>query len=606
MIARRSHPDIGSAAPAAPVLYSTPLVSTTTSRNRRPSLSHSDSFRNSIYIVNSNYAHYGHSILTKSVSNTAGGAVASSYNSFQNKESTLSQPQLSKEKKTKQERPKSSYRSLLSQNENSTFKKFLSKLDQSDLFKGNSSSKNAAKDEPVTINSLPMEILNLIIDYTADHMSKVTCLYVNKAFYKAAKPVLYERPLLKTTYRAAQLLTSIRENPLNGELVKSLDFSKLETGAIVSETLEDQSDNYHGDNESLNDLGVLDYAYASWRDWKYRGDPLYGSSLLNSYKLSNSKSSQSVDSLPVSYSHKTSFLSKLKITTANIDQTPLNKLKDKVKLKLRSNKTKKRPRSVSDPNIAAMNVKRSNTFKKKNVTFRDAKLSEFEPFRLKHPYTNKFLLKYANSKDLPIGYILYFIELCPNITDLNISSISLSSDHKIIYRNKSHQMPKKPSLVEDALSTPTSSRSQLVTPTVDLTPRYLSDSNIYFNLKTFDNDFKSLTETDILEFILENLKKLQILKMASIPWLNFKNIQEIFIKHPRPLIVQRQSDPSTNLQIDVSNSGMIKHMRWATYYKNIEDFVEMFSKTQEQIDELEIDPIRAFHDGILRNVGMNY
>lgn len=40
-------------------------------------------------------------------------------------------------------------------------------------------------------------------------------------------------------------------------------------------------------------------------------------------------------------------------------------------------------------------------------------------------------MNYSASKDLPIGYILHLISLCPNIISLNLGNLSLSTDYEI-------------------------------------------------------------------------------------------------------------------------------------------------------------------------------
>ena len=44
---------------------------------------------------------------------------------------------------------------------------------------------------------------------------------------------------------------------------------------------------------------------------------------------------------------------------------------------------------------------------------------------------NKFLINYSTTKDLPIGYILHLINLCPNLVSLNLGNLSLSTDYEI-------------------------------------------------------------------------------------------------------------------------------------------------------------------------------
>lgn len=45
---------------------------------------------------------------------------------------------------------------------------------------------------------------------------------------------------------------------------------------------------------------------------------------------------------------------------------------------------------------------------------------------------NKFLLKYAPYKDLPLGYILHMLNLCPNLVELNLSNLVICTDFKLI------------------------------------------------------------------------------------------------------------------------------------------------------------------------------
>lgn len=48
--------------------------------------------------------------------------------------------------------------------------------------------------------------------------------------------------------------------------------------------------------------------------------------------------------------------------------------------------------------------------------------------------TNKYLLKFALSKDLPLGYIFHLVRLCPNMTLLNLANLNISSDFEVQLR----------------------------------------------------------------------------------------------------------------------------------------------------------------------------
>lgn len=60
------------------------------------------------------------------------------------------------------------------------------------------------------------------------------------------------------------------------------------------------------------------------------------------------------------------------------------------------------------------------------------KFSIEQPFSTHHPYANKFLLKYAPYRDLPLGYILHMLNLCPNLNELNLSNLVICTDFKLI------------------------------------------------------------------------------------------------------------------------------------------------------------------------------
>lgn len=94
------------------------------------------------------------------------------------------------------------------------------------------------------------------------------------------------------------------------------------------------------------------------------------------------------------------------------------------------------------------------------------------PFKTGHPYANKFLLKYAPYRDLPIGYILHILKLCPNITHLDLSHLVFCPDFEVI--------TKKPSKIMNSTSllpAVQESATSVVKSEADLEVVYLTDSN---------------------------------------------------------------------------------------------------------------------------------
>ncbi|CCH62636.1 hypothetical protein TBLA_0H03550 [Henningerozyma blattae CBS 6284] len=163
------------------------------------------------------------------------------------------------------------------------------------------------RDDPFkTINDLPVEILVNVIQMIDRHNNGsqkvlLALLSINKNFYTSTKLVLYQYPKFNSTYRLAQFVTSIRQNPENGLLVKTLDLSSLKPGLVTTSsavttpiTSDDELSpiNSANSNSSTNVASSSanlkidnDIAYAGWRDWRLRTDPLYSSPLLNTMNL---------------------------------------------------------------------------------------------------------------------------------------------------------------------------------------------------------------------------------------------------------------------------------------------------------------------------------
>lgn len=512
-----------------------------------------------VYIVN-NYNSYGHSVFHSRSALSQHSQQSQRTDSQQSRDSH-GVAELIAEAPVK--RPKFGYKSLLIQD--SKVKRFLNKLDPDSFSLFSSRAPSLA-----TISSLPTELLTLTISYVGDYKSTISCLYVNKSFSRAAKPVVYHAPVLHSTYRVAQLVSSLREFD-NGQWIRCLDLSQLEPGLI--------SDEGHDAGSINSSENGIEYALASWRDWKYKDDPLYGSALMNSYNLSKSKSTMSYDS-----QGSTNSLSRI-FTRFKSSDMELEKFRSSLrrmfsKLNRKSNKSK--ISKVISHQLPGLQVHRAAS---KNSQSREVKWQvedlKNQPFSSGHPYTNKFLLKYANSKDLPIGHILYLLELCPNLLHLDLSNMSLSEDFQI-----SCQKPSINSLIESVLENSTDD---------SMKSNYLSDNNVHFNVHEQSHiQFKKLQELDIVSQMCQ-LKKLSTLSLSNVSWLNYRIIHG--------LSLQSKSVLNGRLQkIDFTNSGMMRGLGWARVFEELREFKEYFAHEVELIVEEEEDEF----DILVRGIGMNY
>lgn len=399
------------------------------------------------------------------------------------------------------------------------------------------------------INCLPVEVLaSILLMVSDDQKSLTSALYVSRAFCEAAKTVLYQYPKFTSTYRVGQFVTSLRLHPENGNYVKVLDLSHLRNGLIGDQTdscdSRDEVDEEErrkrsviGGSDSLDDSSDNDnyeIALAGWRDWRHRNDPFYGATFLNSFNLkkvvsrsssissqvsSSTTSSQALNSMTHARKHRSnssvsSFTSSImssfqnpshvSLTTTNStnngsvnynvsagtknsnkDQKQKNRESIWLKIKIGS---KKRNR-IKNQRIKEKKIQEENQRSNNDAT---VKFEVSQPYKRKHPYTNKFLLKYAPYCDLPIGYLLHILKLCPNITKLNLSNLIVCSDFELICK-KSKIRPSYSMLsaVQESVVATTKSEA-------DLEVVYLTDSNKSYDYYT--NSRNRMSTVDPLNF----------------------------------------------------------------------------------------------------------
>ncbi|CDO95132.1 unnamed protein product [Kluyveromyces dobzhanskii CBS 2104] len=120
------------------------------------------------------------------------------------------------------------------------------------------------------INCLPEELVCWIIDNLNDGGSQRMCLSISKEWSECAKRVIYRDVSFTSTYRVGQFVTSLRENPRYGMYVESLDLSQLKNGFIEEPSAADEN----GTAPDSYGFEPPEVAYAGWRDWRYRKNPL--------------------------------------------------------------------------------------------------------------------------------------------------------------------------------------------------------------------------------------------------------------------------------------------------------------------------------------------
>ncbi|PSK36890.1 hypothetical protein C7M61_003754 [Candidozyma pseudohaemuli] len=237
-----------------------------------------------------------------------------------------------------------------------------------------------------TFNDLPEEIQIHVFSLVDDTPSYQNCLYTCKTFYRLAKPFMFRYVAFSSTFRFAQFITYLRLNPALGCHVLEVDLSQLKPG---NWELEAQSDTEQEENDTDQFHDIL-AIWAGWRDWKFANNPLY-----------------TLHPLPAT-----------PLTKALL-HAPHGPPSPKKRKFLRYFKKRRR----SHAKIEAPEEQRPLPGARRH--------SQWLLQHLSHPKINKFLMNYSSLKDVPIGYIIHLINMCPNLRSLNLGSLSLSTDYMI-------------------------------------------------------------------------------------------------------------------------------------------------------------------------------
>lgn len=436
------------------------------------------------------------------------------------------------------------------------------------------------------------------------------------------------------------------------------------------DTDQESTAQYNPTDGESNEDGLPLIALAGWRDWRYRFDPLYSSPILNSYRLKKITSRSSSISSSSSSSSKntnkryrsssvTSFtsslmsslysssltrsattLSSISLSSSSAQETSTHKRSGKwfKSIFSSSNHEKRKSKAhlssgLKTPNRESVATQAENS-RTTSVKFDIQTNSRHQPFHEKHPYTNKFLLKYALYKDLPLGYILHLVSHCPNLENLNLSHLIISSDFQVTLRNiRSKNISSLLPTVEEKKASETifgGFETEPVGRSLDVV--YLTDSNksyqyyeescnrdhqtvsmphpsysalyagswIYSNYpppinqstkfreerKRNSGSCKEYTLTKLephhfFEKVSDKSSRLKSLQLDGVVWCNQQDVksfvlsrfQEFSSKEPTPTYGTSCED-ITDLQLSFQHSGMGRNLSWAST-GNVVQFVTL-------------------------------
>lgn len=456
---------------------------------------------------------------------------------------------------------------------------------------------------PATFNDLPEEIQIRIFDFVNDKASYQNCLFTSKAFYRMAKPFLFQNVSFTSTYRFAQFITYLRVNSALGLHVLEVDLSQLRPGNWELEAQSDDDQDLDTDQDEFSDISAI---WAGWRDWKFANNPLYTLHPLPATPLTKVTLVTSPGAFPPSKKRK--FLSYFK-----------KRRRSTVRPELPDGRKPPHQRHVS---WALQNSS--------------------------HPKINKFLMNYSSLKDLLIGYIVHLVNLCPNLRSVNFGNLSLSTDYMISpkmsqkYQNfdimnnfskamiekidglypmsnsdlglltgeptirRAHDLASSASSVfsMSTMSKPIRKYNSLLPPLPKLVRDilYLSkgDGIVFLsdlNLKSINSaHLEAISEAEILDCMRKRAGTLQNINLCSMIWINLRLVKQFIWDLLADDIEQKRIDgkdyflfknnyfspleplddedddedmdeakfkQSKSLVLDLSNSGMSRNLRWA-------------------------------------------
>ncbi|KAK6205215.1 uncharacterized protein RJT21DRAFT_129390 [Scheffersomyces amazonensis] len=307
--------------------------------------------------------------------------------------------------------------------------------------------------QPIQFKNLPVEVLDYIFFLVDSKQDYKSCMYTCKLFYYFSKPYYYQHLKFTSTYRFAQFITYLRLNSEIGYYVKSIDLSTIKPGydedaeenintnndynnqgqnqlnhphqnvEIDFQDLNHSNDDLHNTHSRDQDDFIHDKILAGWRDWKFKNNPLYSiHPMAPSMSLTKISSNSQISVISNSSSHKSSYNSS---STSNKRFKPFKYFKSKKRSK--NNRKSSSPPKLEYLNLAASHHHGLSPYMLPSQSSSSVLARNSSP----HPLINKFLLNYSSSKDIPVGYILHLINLCPNIVSLDLGNISLSIDYEI-------------------------------------------------------------------------------------------------------------------------------------------------------------------------------
>lgn len=235
----------------------------------------------------------------------------------------------------------------------------------------------------------------------------------------------------------------------------------------------------------------------------------------------------------------------------------------------------------------------------------------------------------TSPKDVPIGFLLHLVNLCPNLRSLNLARVSISQDYRLEVFEKHHQWD----LANVNYSNMAQQLRRFIPPrasdskTVDKTTpirkyhsllsskhydyssyRTMGDSTVYLSDLTIrsledSSNLKKVLPSALLSNLLQNWNfRMNYINLSQMIWPTKDMIRKFIIE----LIehIGRDNAKDYSVILDLTESGMLKHLLWAKEIRLFESELVQKIINDELFTEVEILHMRE-REG-RATIGQNY
>ncbi|KAG7191631.1 uncharacterized protein KQ657_002900 [Scheffersomyces spartinae] len=442
---------------------------------------------------------------------------------------------------------------------------------------------------------LPEEILTFIFSFLdVENLLKLLTLHLK--IYRAIKPLIYKSMHFTLSYKLAQFITVLRIDSSIGPLVESVDLSCLESHLTWRD--------YKRVSAFSQTSQAYDYSrtqFAANHNRSYRMQQLQklrNRQRRSNLSLANSNVQKKFAKEKSSLSHRFIFWRRKKSRVAALEESSFEESGESGQVTIshtndartQNHNTGNRYSNgtLNSPSITTTTTidyaGRRQSFGHVNGALSPINFSPTESIA-----TLLYSLASETSpKDVPIGYLLHLLNLCPNMKSLNLAKVSISQDYKLVNFERYHQwdllyvnypnLPQQlnrfiPTRVSNSKaidkSTPIRKYHSLISSKYYdySTYRTMGDSTVYLSDLTIRSledsaNLSKVLPSALLSNMLQNWKcRLNYINLSQMIWPTKDLVRKFIIGLIERLGKDNLKDYT--IVLDLTESGMLKNLMWA-------------------------------------------